>query len=64
MSSEAKIEEIKEKLREWRSSKELELLRQVVLLKKVANRENNISRNFTDSVYTDIVKSIDQIKGS
>ena len=64
MSSENKIEEVKKKLREWKSNKETELLRQVVLLKKLTSKKNNITTSFTNTVYTDIVNDIDKLRGS
>lgn len=64
MSSAEKLTSIKEKLKKWQSDKELEILRQVVLLKKLTARKNNISTNFIKSVYTDIVNDVDKLRGS
>jgi hypothetical protein len=64
MSSTDKIKETKEKLNSWKVNKEKELLRQVVILKKLTARENNITASFTNSVYTDIVNDVDKLRGS
>lgn len=64
MSSEEKIKEVKNNLRSWKSNKEKELLRQVIMLKKMTAKENNITTSFTNSVYTDIVNDVDKLRGS
>lgn len=64
MTSEEKIEEIKQKLRDWQESKKIELLRQVVLLKKLTVKNNTISTRFTNSVYTDVVNDLDSLRGN
>ena len=64
MSSTDKIKETKKKLNSWKVNKEKELLRQVVMLKKLTTRENNITASFTNSVYTDIVNDVDKLRGS
>lgn len=64
MSSKEKIEEVKKNLKNWQSNKEKALLKQVVLLKKMTARENNITTSFTNSVYTDIVNDVDKLRGS
>lgn len=64
MTSEEKIEEIKQKLRDCQESKKIELLRQVVLLKKLTVKNNTISTRFTNSVYTDVVNDLDSLRGN
>jgi len=64
MSSTDKIKETKEKLNLWKINKEKALLRQVVMLKKLTARENNITTSFTNLVYTDTVNDVDKLRGS
>jgi len=64
MSSEEKVAAIKEKLKKWSAQKEKDLLRQVVLLKRLTSKENKITTDFTNSVYNNIVSDVDSLRGN
>ena len=64
MSSSDKVTEIKSKVATWKAEKEKELLRKVLLLKKVTVSTDKVTTTYTNNVYTDVVKGLDIIKGN
>ena len=63
MSSEEKLQEIKDKLSRWATKKEQDVIRKVALLKRISSRSPTGMTKLKTNVYTDVVAELDRIKG-